>query len=262
MQYIEIKSMPSPVFAHTFQSPSYRNQLQKSPNMIEIGYIKEGKTRITSNSSQYTLYKGDIFCILYRDVLTIQADQYHCHHTIGFCTEFILSAEPNGNAVPLNEYIRVSSHSIKMHSLIDEIIRIKNFHLENTLSCTGLFLQLLDELGNECRRHEPNYSYGEQRYVRKAKQYIYDNIAHPIQQKDIAAYLGITPEYLCNIFKKVTGESVIKFINRRKLENIHTLMKTEHIPLYQAAELYGFSDANYVSRLYKQYFNENITKFT
>lgn len=262
MQYIKIKSMPKLVFAHTFQAPMYHNQLQKKQNMIEIGYIKEGQSRIINNSSQFEFHEGDIFCLLYRDTATIQAENYHSHHTVGFCTEFILSPEPIDETIPLTEYIKASSHSVNAYKLIDDIVRLKNFHPENTLSCIGLFLQLLDELGNECRRHDPHYVTGEHRYVRKAKQYIYENIAYPIKQKDIAAYLGITPEYLCNIFKKVTGESVIKFINQRKLENIRELIKREHIPLYQAAELYGFSDANYVSRLYKQYFNANITQFT
>ena len=261
MQYIKIKSVPKPVFAHAFQAPTYRNQLQKKQNMIEIGYMKEGQSRIINNSSQFSLNEGDIFCLLYRDAATIQAENYHSHHTVGFCTEFILYPEPADETIPLNEYIKASSHSGHAYKLIDDIIRIKSFHPENTLSCIGLFLQLLDELGNECRRHDPEYATGEQRYVRKAKQYIHENITSPMRQKDIAAYLGITPEYLCNIFKKITGESVIKYINRRKLENIHELMRREHIPLYQAAELYGFSDANYVSRLYKQYFNANITNF-
>lgn len=262
MQYIKITSMPKLVFAHTFQAPMYRNQLQKKQNMMEIGYMKEGQSRITNSSSQFALHEGDIFCLFYRDAAAIQAENYHSHHTVGFCTEFTLSPEPSDETIPLTEYIKAPSHSGHAYKLIDDIIRIKNFYPENTLSCVGLFLQLLDELGNECRRHDPHYAGGEHRYVQKAKQYIYENITCPIQQKDIAAQLGITPEYLCNIFKKVTGEPVVKFVNRRKLENIHELMKREHIPLYQAAQLYGFSDANYVSRLYKQYFNANITQFT
>ena len=261
MQYITIKSIPKLIFAHTFQAPTYHNQLQPKQNLIEVGYMKEGQSHVTSNSSQFTLHEGDIFCLLYRDVGTIQAENYHNHHTVGFYTEFTLSQEPDDETIPLTECIKASSHSVRAYKLIDDIIRIKNFHPENTLSCIGLFLQLLDELENECRRNERHYATGEYRYVRKAKQYIYENIARPIQQKEIAAYLGITPEYLCNIFKKVTGESIIKFVNRRKLENIHALIEKEHIPLYQAAELYGFSDPNYVSRLYKQYYNVNITQF-
>ena len=44
-----------------------------------------------------------------------------------------------------------------------------------------------------------------------------------------------------------------------KLENVRNLMETRNIPLWQAAAQYGFSDPNYVSKLYKKYYNDNIT---
>ena len=37
-------------------------------------------------------------------------------------------------------------------------------------------------------------------------------------------------------------------------------MQTKHIPLNRAAAQYGFSDPNYVSKLYKKYYNESITQ--
>ena len=51
----------------------------------------------------------------------------------------------------------------------------------------------------------------------------------------------------------------MSYINHIKLEGVRSIMEKEHIPLNQAAEIYGFSDPNYVSRLYKKYFHANIT---
>ena len=36
-------------------------------------------------------------------------------------------------------------------------------------------------------------------------------------------------------------------------------METKKLPLYEAATMYGYSDPNYVSRLYKKMFGFNIT---
>ena len=52
----------------------------------------------------------------------------------------------------------------------------------------------------------------------------------------------------------------MSFINRTKLRKIKTLIDRENMKLYQAAEAFGYSDANYVSRLYKKLFGKNITK--
>jgi YesN/AraC family two-component response regulator len=38
-------------------------------------------------------------------------------------------------------------------------------------------------------------------------------------------------------------------------------MERENLRLYEAATRYGYTDANYVSRLYKRYFGKNITDF-
>ena len=78
-------------------------------------------------------------------------------------------------------------------------------------------------------------------------------------QRDIAAHLGITPEYLCSIFKKSEGVSIMHFINTVKLTSIRSLMEKDGLTLAQAAHLYGYADPNYVSRLHKQYFHINIT---
>ena len=52
---------------------------------------------------------------------------------------------------------------------------------------------------------------------------------------------------------------MMQYINRLKLENIKVLMEHTHLHLYEAAALYGYSDPNYVSRLYKRLFGHNIT---
>ena len=88
------------------------------------------------------------------------------------------------------------------------------------------------------------------------------HLKEPILQKEVAAHLLITPEYLCNIFKKATGESLIKFINSVKLTKIRALILHENLKLNQAAILYGYSDPNYVSKLYKKYYGHNITDFS
>ena len=53
---------------------------------------------------------------------------------------------------------------------------------------------------------------------------------------------------------------MIPYINMVKLENMATLMKREGLSLRQAAALYGYSDPNYVSRMYKQLFKHTITE--
>jgi YebC/PmpR family DNA-binding regulatory protein len=96
-------------------------------------------------------------------------------------------------------------------------------------------------------------------YTRAAKEYIYQHLCGEVRQREIAAHLGITPEYLCAVFKQVEGMPLILFANRAKLQHVRALMEKEGLSLQDAAARYGFADPNYASRLYKKYFGESIT---
>ncbi len=259
MDYVTLHSLPVLLFAHAFGTEQYHNCLCRKSGLIEISYVEEGELQVTRDRVRTVCRPGDIICNLYRADLVIEAAAYHRHHTVCFAVDFSADAEPAEGALPLSLLIRFSKNTAHCRQWIDEIIRVKTVSPQSRLKCAGLFMQLLNELGDECNRNQHAFTPGEYRYIQKAKQYIYENIGRPIRQKELAAYLGITPEYLCAVFKKGTGESVMRFINRSKLESIRSLMEKEHIPLYRAAELYGFADANYVSRLYKRYFDANIT---
>ena len=132
---------------------------------------------------------------------------------------------------------------------------------EKKWGLTGLFLQVMEEYSHIARRlydrDFPAYS----PYVNRAKEYVYQNLQYPISEKEVAAHLGITPEYLCAVFKRANDMSLITFVNQAKLTRIRTEMEQENLRLYEAARRYGYTDANYVSRLYKRYFGKNITDF-
>ena len=148
----------------------------------------------------------------------------------------------------------------EVHRLIDEIIRIYSHFPDRKYRLGGLVLELLDEID---RRTNPNHSEKNRKesfYEYKAIKYIYDNVDKPITQRDIARHLGITPEYFSAVFKNAKGISPKQFVNRVKLSSIRMLMARENLKLYEAAARYGFTDANYVSKLFKKYYGINITE--
>lgn len=251
MKLIEVKSVPVCRFAHTYAAPSYRHPFAKRSGIIEITYVKEGKLTLKRGEKRNTAQKGDIIFNVFCDDFVIVGDEYHCHHTVGFKLDFDVVRD-----VPW--VISGSGSSSQIYHLIDEIIKLKSLSPESGNKLAGLFLQLVGELEERSDEVESPRA-AEYRYVERAKQYIFDNITLPIRQSEVAEFLGITPEYLCAVFKKNTGETVIRFINRVKLEGVRALMVRENAPLYRAAEHYGYADPNYVSRLYVKYFGVCIT---
>jgi AraC-like DNA-binding protein len=218
---------------------------------LEITYIKEGKLTVKRGEESSVAHKGDLVINCFEGDTVTVGEEYHCHHTVGFSLEY----EKVGS---LPAVISVDKNSTQIYHLIDEIIKLKSLVPDSETKQSGLFLQLIGEI--ELESEKSGADTAEYRYVSRAKQYIYDNITLPIRQSDIAELLGITPEYLCAIFKKSTGETVMRFVNRLKLSGVRSLMESEKVPLYSAAEHFGFSDPNYVSRLYVKLFGECITR--
>ncbi len=259
MKRINILSVPKLQFAHVFGIHNQKNNMLPRENQIEITYISEGVLNYDGNGEKYTLKKGDVICNLFTDSIHFTSDVYHCHHTVGFSVDFEL-VDSNDVSLPELPCCLIGSENAKnIHALIDEIIRNHTIYPENELKCAGLFLELINLIGNEYKRSQNPSENREIKWVKKAKKYIFEHINEPIIQKDIAAHLGITPEYLCSVFKKSEGCSLINYVNKIKLDGIKTLMEKEKVTLHKAAAIYGFPDPSYVSRLYKKYYKVNIT---
>lgn len=256
MEKISVRQLPRFSFAHKFSMVGYRYRISAlRPQETEISMITEGSLTVVHNGVQDVAQRGDIICN-FGQVLDVSCEGYHAHHTACFLVE----TDPDAPPPDLPLVIHAPQNSAACLRLIDKIIAASVLDPENHLKLSGLFLQLLGEVADACRGGAASRSPGERRYVESAKRYISDHINEPIAQSEIAAHLGITPEYLCSVFKKCEGCSVMRFINEIKLTRVRSLMENDRLSLAQAAPQYGFSDPNYVSKLYRRYFNETITE--
>ena len=256
MPFLTLHSLPEIRFAHRFCDELYHGHIPQRESRIEISVITEGGFRVTQGQSTYTAVAGDIICNFYGSPMTVDTDAYHAHHTVGFSVKY--DVVPGRALPPL--VLHGAERCETCRRLIDEIIRSFALQPTHTWKTAGLFLQLLDELDRCCDAQGDKGTPGEYRYVVQAKRYALEHISQPIRQSEIAAHLGITSEYLCNVFKKSEHISIMRFINETKLTGIRLMMESKGIPLHQAAAQYGFSDANYVSRLYKKYYGRPITE--
>lgn len=260
MARIQLKSLPAIAFAHKFGASEYHGCIPAKENNIEITVITEGELCAEQNGRRYIAQQGDILCNFYHDQMHVSSHGYHCHHTVCFTAVLDRTGDATPESFDIPTLIHPPDGFTVCLRLVDEIIKTHMLYPENSLKMSGLFLQLLGELDRMDDRSHPSCSPGEHHYVKRAKKYIYEHISEPIMQKDIAAHLGITPEHLCTVFKKSEGRSVIRFINEMKLAHIRTLMESKQLSLNQAALQYGFTDPNYVSKLYKRYYHETITQ--
>lgn len=126
------------------------------------------------------------------------------------------------------------------------------------LLCAGLAAELLAEVTRLCQRQcliseNQIQSPGIAVYARRAMQYIAAHLERRIAVKEIADALGISAGYLSNVFREYTGQTLVEYINKCKLNKVRELMTDMGLTMREAGENLGFDDESYLSRLFRRY---------
>ena len=258
MAFIKIKGLPHFHFAHQYGAEEYRWCVPSAQNFIEVSVVTEGCMHLTQDGQNYTAERGDIICNLHASPMQVDCPTYHMHRTAAFYMEFDLLDTDGEGALLLPLVTRPYEGAVNCHHILGEIARAHFQIPENTVYTAGFFLQILGEI-DRINRTKSRYLPGDAHYVQAVKRYIAEHLHAPIVQREIAALLGITPEYLCAVFKRSEGCTLIRYANEQKLAHIRSLMENLHIPLREAALQCGFDDPNYVSKLYRRYFHVTLT---
>ncbi len=88
--------------------------------------------------------------------------------------------------------------------------------------------------------------------VLKIKQYILQNIYQKITVDNAISQVFLSKEYCETLFRQETGMTIVTFINREKVNLAKSLLASEH-KLTTIAQMLGFEDYNYFSRVFKKY---------
>ena len=90
--------------------------------------------------------------------------------------------------------------------------------------------------------------------VQEAIQYIERNYMRKIALKSMAEELFITPNYLCELFKKHTGKNLSQYISEYRAHKAKRYLAHVEYKVSDVADLVGFSDAKYFSSTFKKLF--------
>ena len=99
-------------------------------------------------------------------------------------------------------------------------------------------------------------------YTIMARDYIEKNYRNPeFSVKSVADYIKIDRTYLYRLFKEETGESVIDYINNRRISRAAEMLADESISIKDIAYSVGFADQMYFSRVFKKLKGKTPTQF-
>ncbi len=82
--------------------------------------------------------------------------------------------------------------------------------------------------------------------------YLRDNVRQRISLKDVCERFNYSRSFICKIFKEQTGESLISYFNRVKIEEAKSLLAETDMTVISISELLGFSEAKYFGVTFKK----------
>ena len=90
--------------------------------------------------------------------------------------------------------------------------------------------------------------------VRNAVRYIEEKYADPFTLKKMADELFVSPNYLCDLFKRHTGKNITEYLTDYRLQQAEKYLKQVACKVTDVSKLVGYSDAKYFSTAFKKKF--------
>ncbi len=279
---LEVFSFHRIVMAHTLISDNYSFTLDNSQNSIygelpencgvlEIGFVEENPLEITCPLGDFLLDENSIFIIPPYCNFSAKGKSTALHrHT---SAEFLINCHtrqadvclpPMGQKVTLPFYIPPSPENSEIIHLVRSIACAKTARQDRSYfeEC-GEFMLLIHKL---CERvqsigHEDTVSPGNRRHCARAKAFISENIHRHITVTEVAQAVGVSKNYMTNVFSRCEGLPLMEYINRSKLSYITVLIRRYDYTLAQAGRHVGMTDVNYISRIFKHYYGMTVTEY-
>lgn len=129
-----------------------------------------------------------------------------------------------------------------LHSVKKSFESLTDFSQEK---CLSLFWYLYYQIAEATQNNETPH-------IKSIKQYVAKHYKEKITLTEIANEVHIAPEYCSSLFAKQVGISLFDFISKMRIEEAKSLIITTDYSFTKVAELCGFDDYNYFSRVFKK----------
>lgn len=97
--------------------------------------------------------------------------------------------------------------------------------------------------------------------IRTCLRYMEKSLDTTLTLKELSRQAGLTPQYLCRIFKKHTGHSPMEYYNMRKIQRACNLLDMTDFRISEIGNQIGIKDPYYFSRVFKHIMKMSPTEY-
>ncbi|WP_426446722.1 response regulator transcription factor [Paenibacillus sp. S-38] len=92
--------------------------------------------------------------------------------------------------------------------------------------------------------------------LNKVIRHIHAHLHEDLNLTGLARFVSMDPHYFSKLFKKKTGENLISYVQRQRVEQAKKLLLETTLPVKEIGERLGFENENYFFRTFKRWTNE------
>lgn len=224
-----------------------------------IMLIYEGNGEFICNNHKFNASKGDLIYFKpgdYRQAHTFSESLMKC-----FAVDFIYTCPVYINNewkfvhrdLPLSciQNIRDEFLFSKLRDLFSQLTKSAlSSPSRNKVKERSIFTEILSLLFHHKDGSQINYS--NVKKVDKVLNYMVENYGKNLTLKELADYAQISPSYLGNIFKKITGKSTIDYLIDIRINKAKSLLM-DGLTVSETSKLTGFNDIFYFSKSFKKH---------
>ncbi len=87
--------------------------------------------------------------------------------------------------------------------------------------------------------------------IREVKEFVQNYYDQEITLAEISESLFVNRNYLSQLFKKLTGESFVTYLNKFRIEKAKEKLREQHYMVYEVSEMVGYQNPTYFSQVFK-----------
>lgn len=242
--------------------PGYRcNKRMHWHNELELVYMIKGEMEANISGKSSVITDGKMYFVNSREMHKTKTPE---HIKINYYIVLLLSYDylkqyySKLDNVVFNVNTNADAQK-KIINLICEIIPYAEnkpsfYQLSISSRLSEIYRILLTDCMEEKSEISKTNSSSNIVYAKKAIEYIEEHYAEEISLGNISAYVGLTPTYFSNYFKKLTGSSFLHYLNNLRLEKALNNIVYNNMLINDAAVNNGFANVkSLISQCKKTY---------
>ncbi len=236
------------------------NEVPHHHNYFTIIWVRHGKGEHLLDLEKMAIEDGSVYCISPGQVHLLTVEGPVDGYVISFTLDFLPSFDPYGYAPVIKVDKEVETD---MEEAVAKMMReFSNYYLLRSEILKGFLQIFLIYLSRNFESHPAAISQPRNyETVRAFFALIEKNYPTMKQVSDYAKELAVTPNYLNEVVKKITGQSASHHIQQRIILEAKRLVRYSNHSLKEIAYELGFEDSAHFSKYFKNASGQNFTDY-